>query len=138
MQGEPFDRLTRMLATRGSRRRALGGIVGGVIAGGLSLRQPGTVSATTYTEDEIKRIIRQAADMYEQPRRDMLRVAYCESRYNPRAYNPSGPYYGLFQFLQSTFNSTPYADHNIYNPKANARAAAWMWSVGRRNEWACQ
>ena len=37
-----------------------------------------------------------------------LRVARCESGYNPRAYNGAGPYYGLFQFLMSTFKATPY------------------------------
>ena len=32
-------------------------------------------------------------------------LADCESGGNPRAYNPAGPYYGLYQFLESTWRS---------------------------------
>ena len=32
-------------------------------------------------------------------------LARCESGGNPRAYNPAGPYYGLYQFMESTWRS---------------------------------
>ncbi len=32
-------------------------------------------------------------------------LARCESGGNPKAYNPAGPYYGLYQFLASTWRS---------------------------------
>jgi len=32
-------------------------------------------------------------------------LADCESGGNPKAYNPAGPYYGLYQFSQPTWNS---------------------------------
>jgi hypothetical protein len=32
-------------------------------------------------------------------------LAQCESGGNPNAYNPAGPYYGLYQFLASTWHS---------------------------------
>ena len=32
-------------------------------------------------------------------------LARCESGGNPKAYNPAGPYYGLYQFLTSTWRS---------------------------------
>jgi hypothetical protein len=67
-----------------------------------------------------------------------LRVARCESGYNPRAYNGAGPYYGLFQFLMSTFNATPYRGQDIYDPVANANAAAWKYSQGGAGAWGCQ
>lgn len=67
-----------------------------------------------------------------------LRVAKCESGYNPRAYNPAGPYYGLFQFLQSTFNATPFKGQDIYDPTANAGAAAWKYSQGGSGAWGCK
>lgn len=67
-----------------------------------------------------------------------LRVAKCESGYNPRAYNPAGPYYGLFQFLMSTFKATPYGGQDIYDPVANANAAAWKYSQGGAGAWGCK
>ena len=33
-------------------------------------------------------------------------LAKCESGLNPAAYNPAGPYYGLYQFDQSTWNAS--------------------------------
>ncbi len=91
-----------------------------------------------WSTDEIIAIIYAAADRYGQSREDMLRVARCESGLDP--YNVTPPYSasGLFQFLPSTWASTPYANEDIFDPVANANAAGWMWSVGRRNEWVCQ
>ncbi|MBW3634363.1 MAG: lytic transglycosylase domain-containing protein [Chloroflexi bacterium] len=90
------------------------------------------------TETEIVEIIREAARAFGQPEEDLLRVGRCESNLDPRAVNPAGPYFGLFQFLRSTWASTPFADRDIFDPVANASAAAWMWQQGRRGEWACQ
>ncbi|MCA9862769.1 MAG: transglycosylase SLT domain-containing protein [Thermomicrobiales bacterium] len=91
-----------------------------------------------YTEKEILDFIASAAKKYGQSKNAMVRVARCESNLDPCAVNRSGPYYGLFQFLKSTWNKTPYGDQSIYDPKAQAMAAAWMWSEGRKNEWACK
>jgi len=90
------------------------------------------------TEEEIVAIIREAARAFAQPEEDLLRVGRCESNLDPRAVNPDGPYFGLFQFLRSTWATTPFADRDIFDPVANAHAAAWMWQQGRRHEWACQ
>ncbi len=98
----------------------------------------GPRSGGASSEDEIIQIIYAAADAYGQPREDMLRVARCESNLDPNAVNAGGDTHGLFQFLPSTFASTPYAESSIYDPWANANAAGWMWSEGRRGEWVCQ
>jgi len=90
-----------------------------------------------YSRRQIVRIIYAAADRYDQSRSDMLRVAECESNLDPYAVNPSGSY-GLFQFIRSTWESTPYGNRDIFDPEANANAAAWMWSEGRKSEWVCQ
>jgi uncharacterized protein YraI len=90
-----------------------------------------------YSRRQIVRIIYDAADRYDQSRSDMLRVAECESNLDPYAVNPSGSY-GLFQFIRSTWESTPYGNKNIFDPVANANAAAWMWAEGRKSEWVCQ
>jgi hypothetical protein len=91
-----------------------------------------------YTEKEILGFISSAAKKYGQNRSAMERVARCESNLDPCAVNRSGPYYGLFQFLKSTWKNTPYGNKSIYDPKAQAMAAAWMWNEGRKNEWACK
>jgi hypothetical protein len=88
--------------------------------------------------DDIIPFIYAAADYYGQPREDMLRVAMCESDLVPMAVNEEGGSYGIFQFKTGTWLSTPYAEYDIFDPRASAYAAAWMWSVGRRNEWVCQ
>jgi uncharacterized protein YraI len=90
-----------------------------------------------YSRREIVRFIYGAADRYDQDRDDMLRVAECESNLDPYAVNPSGSY-GLFQFIRSTWKSTPYARDDIFDPEANANAAGWMWAEGRKSEWVCQ
>jgi uncharacterized protein YraI len=91
----------------------------------------------SYSRRQIVRIIYAAADRYGQSRSDMLRVAECESNLDPYAVNPSGSY-GLFQFIRSTWRSTPFGRKDIFDPEANANAAAWMWSEGRKSEWVCQ
>ena len=90
-----------------------------------------------YSRREIIRIINGAAERYGQSSSDMLRVAECESNLDPYAVNPSGSY-GLFQFIRSTWKSTPYGNKDIFDPEANANAAAWMWAEGRKSEWVCQ
>jgi uncharacterized protein YraI len=89
------------------------------------------------TGDEIVDIIYAAADEYGQSRSAMLAVARCESLLDPNAFNPYSSASGLFQFLPGTWATTPWANNNIFDPVANANAAAWMWSVGRRGEWVC-
>jgi hypothetical protein len=91
-----------------------------------------------HSEQQILAYISQAARKYGQPERDMVRVARCESTLNPCAVNHSGPYYGLFQYLKSTWRSTPYGNRDIFDPEAQALATGWMWKQGRRNEWVCQ
>ena len=92
----------------------------------------------SWSRGDLKEIVYAAADKYGQPREDMLRVARCESNMIPSAVNPYGGSYGLFQFKPGTWLGTPYAEYDIFDPRASANAAAWMWSVGRRREWVCQ
>ena len=138
MDGDRFDRLAMTLATTVTRRRTLNALLGAALAGPAALRLDDAAARREWSERRIIEIIEDAADRYNQSRRAMVRVARCESGLDPYAKNPDGPYYGLFQFLPSTWDDTPFAKESWYDPKANARAAGWMWKVGRRNEWACQ
>jgi Bacterial SH3 domain/Transglycosylase SLT domain len=94
--------------------------------------------ATSWRRRELIAIIHDAADRYGQPREDMVRVARCESDLVPTAVNRSGGSYGLFQFKPRTWLGTPFAEYDIFDPRPNAHAAAWMWAQGRRREWVCQ
>ncbi|MFM9105396.1 MAG: SH3 domain-containing protein [Chloroflexota bacterium] len=106
---------------------------------GRYLSAPGAGDAPRdYRRDEIIQIIYEAADYYGQSREDMLRVARCESDLTPTATDEVGGAYGLFQFKPFTWDDTPYAGYDIFDPRANAYAAAWMWSVGNRDAWVCQ
>ena len=66
-------------------------------------------------------------------------VAWCESKFNPFAYNRSSGATGLFQILPSTFNSTPFAGLSEYDPFVNALAAGYIANRdGSWSEWVCQ
>jgi len=93
---------------------------------------------SNQSEQQILGYINKAAKKYDQSRSAMERVARCESNLDPCAINRDGPYYGLYQFLKSTWKTTPYGNENIFDPEAQALAAGWMWSEGRKKEWACQ
>ncbi len=94
---------------------------------------------TSYPPGSIQQVIVTAFQPYGDAAVQWgLRVARCESGYNPRAYNPAGPYYGLFQFLMSTFKNTPYGNGDIYDPVANANAAAWKYANGGASAWGCR
>jgi hypothetical protein len=106
--------------------------------GGGGEPDPTTDPDRVWTESDILQIIRDAARTFGQPVEDMIRVGRCESNLDPRAVNPQGPWLGLFQFHRTTWASTPFAERDIFDPVANANAAAWMWQQGRRDEWTCQ
>lgn len=66
------------------------------------------------------------------------RVSACESGGSATAQNPSGAT-GLFQFMPSTWASTPQGQAGMSptDPNASAQAAAWMYSQGRQSAWSC-
>jgi hypothetical protein len=127
--------ISRALTQARSRRLAFTALLAVAVPSGA---EAGNRCHDRNSEDEILRYIAKAARKYGQSERVMVRVARCESNLNPCAFNRSGPYYGLYQFLKSTWKTTPYGDHDIYDPKAQAMAAGWMWKRGRKNEWSCQ
>ncbi len=98
---------------------------------------PSATAPAAMDTSSIVNIITAAALRYGQSPEAMLAVAQCESGLNPYAVNPISGAAGLFQFLPSTWQTTPYAAASVFDAEANANAAAWMWSVGRRHEWVC-
>ena len=162
MSPEVFDAALRALGILRSRRGALGAIIVAIAALSASesdarkrkrnrkdrnknkkrkkknKNTSGGGCTVRHSEQEILNFISKAAKKYGQSESAMVRVARCESVLDPCAVNRSGPYYGLFQFLKSTWNTTPYGNRDIYDPEAQSLATAWMWKQGRKNEWACQ
>lgn len=72
-----------------------------------------------------------------------VRIAWCESSFNPRAVNPSSGASGLFQHLpgyweeRSTAAGYPGAD--IFDPEANVAVAAWLvYEKGGWSHWTCK
>jgi hypothetical protein len=65
----------------------------------------------------------------------MVKIARCESGLRTNAYNPSGPYIGLFQFLRSTFSHNGGTD--IYSAADQSNIAAKMLAHGQAHQWSC-
>jgi soluble lytic murein transglycosylase-like protein len=86
----------------------------------------------------VDRAIHHASSVYGAPYAEMVRVSWCESRWNPNAVGDGS--HGLFQFLKGTWANTPYHAKYIYSPWWNALAAAWLWrhDGGSWSEWTCQ
>jgi soluble lytic murein transglycosylase-like protein len=74
------------------------------------------------------------------PRAWAWRVARCESRLNASAYNRRSGASGLYQFLPSTWRHTPQgrAGMSVFDPYANAAAAAWLFTNYGPRHWSCQ
>jgi hypothetical protein len=66
-----------------------------------------------------------------------LRVANCESHYNPLAVNRASGASGLFQFMPSTWNAN-FPGWNIWDPYAQAQAALRFYNAGRQSAWTCK
>jgi soluble lytic murein transglycosylase-like protein len=96
---------------------------------------PKTVAVSAgYVQD----LIRQAFAPQGQAAVDWgLRVAACESGYNPNAQNASGAS-GVFQFMPGTWKGTPYGNQNIFDASANVNAAAWYYQKNGGGAWSCK
>jgi len=90
-------------------------------------------AGSAYSGAQIVAIITAAAEADGVSASWLLSTAACESGYNPNAYNPAGPYEGLFQFLPSTFRA--HGGTDIWDPTQQATIAATMFAAGESGEW---
>jgi soluble lytic murein transglycosylase-like protein len=90
-------------------------------------------SQSSYPPGSVAAIITAAADAHGVDPSWMISTASCESGLRPTAYNPSGPYYGLFQFLMSTFQA--HGGTNIWDPVQQSEIAASMFAAGDSAAW---
>jgi uncharacterized protein YabE (DUF348 family) len=91
---------------------------------------------------EIEAIIQAAASKYAVDPAVLLRVAYCESRYDPLAYNGVLGASGLFQIIPGTWRANApragYGGASVWDPVANANVAAFMFANSQAGQWACK
>jgi Transglycosylase SLT domain len=108
---------------------------------------PATASAYTHDASYAKvsrAAIRRAAREFRVNVDLMLAIAWCESRLDPHATNPNSGAAGLYQFMWPTFTHysaqlwwAPRTWLSPYNPRAAARTAAYMISLGLAGQWTC-
>jgi len=69
----------------------------------------------------------------------MFEVMMCESGGNADIVNPAGPYSGLFQYANGTWNGewNTYRDNPITDARAQIFATALAWSRNMQSQWGC-
>ena len=91
---------------------------------------------------DIESIIRAAAASWGADANQLLRVAWCESHYNPSAVNARSGAAGLFQFMPATWAANSmragYAGASVFDPVASANVAAYMFAHGQASQWSCK
>ena len=129
-----------------SKQEALKGIVGSEEAINIYMQKHDCDELKAYTSGPIltgielnKQIIRDAANEFGVSEKMMLSVAFCESGWRADAKNPHSSASGLFQHLARYWAARAEAvgmpGASIFDPVANARAAAWMFSTQGTRPW---
>jgi hypothetical protein len=91
------------------------------------------IPVSSFAPGSVEAIIRAAAANWGVDGSWMVRIAQCESNLHPNSVNPSGPYIGLFQFLESTFRAN--GGTNIWDPADQANITAKMLAHGQAHQW---
>ena len=105
------------------------------------------ISAPVSAGGDIQQMIVTAANKYGVSSDRLLRIAKCESGFNPSAKNKG--YYagggnptGLFQYLPETWTryqrKMGVSGWDIYNPQHQAELTAFAFSIGGSGEWECR
>ncbi len=91
--------------------------------------------------DDVFSLISEAANRWGVNEAVMLRIAWCESRFDPDAVGP-GRTAGLFQFAPITWpwvaERAGFAGASPLNARANAEAAAWLLKHEGPRHWGCK
>jgi hypothetical protein len=92
-------------------------------------------------EKDVRGMIRGLAQRYGVDVNAALRVAGCESGFNPRAYSPAGPYGGIYQHAISYWPGRArhfgHPGASVFDPYANIDVSLRMVRAGGWSHWGC-
>lgn len=99
---------------------------------------------STLTRPDAEAAMRLAGIVYGVPWQELRACALSEGyraaerhqAHNARPNRSGSGAIGAWQFMPSTWQTTPFAGLPITRVDAQAFATAWMWRHGRRGEWA--
>jgi soluble lytic murein transglycosylase-like protein len=113
------------------------------IANTVTVEQPEGFLIDTdikLSKDEIIALIRDYSIKYNVDPERSIRIAKCESGFNPLAVNATG-HTGLFQFNLRTFKANAkrlsLENPDVFNPEHNIQIATWMFSQNQYWQWGC-
>ena len=96
----------------------------------------------TPPASDVPALIAEASQRWGLDSTQMLRVAWCESKYDPAAYNRRSGASGLFQFIPGTWSRASAAVGmgwaSPFDPVANVEAAAWLMKTEGPRHWVCR
>jgi soluble lytic murein transglycosylase-like protein len=75
------------------------------------------------------------ADIYGVEKETALRIAKCESGFNPKAENENGSATGVYQFIRKTWKNN--CDGDVYNADANIICFMRLYK-NNKNWWECK
>lgn len=89
---------------------------------------------------DVPGMIRAAARRHGVDGERLVRIARCESGFNPRAYNGRSGASGVMQFIPSTWRATPQgrAGMSPFDAEANVEAGAWLARTAGFGQWECR
>lgn len=103
-----------------------------------------TVQTPVKKVDSIDSMVYKYAAQYNVSAEVMNKVLFCESRFNPNAYNkndPNGGSFGIAQFQKTTFEhyskKAGIENGDYYNPDDSIKTMAYMFSLKQENQWSC-
>ena len=69
-----------------------------------------------------------------------LKVAKCESGFNPSAKNSSSSASGVFQIIRGTWNAYARPGESVWNARDNIRVAYRIWKASNQSwrQWVCR
>ena len=84
-------------------------------------------------EPTVTELIQKYSDEYEVNFKMAIALAKFESKLNPRAKNPKSTAKGIYQFIDSTWES--FCEGDVYNPEDNIKCAMKLISKGGISHW---